>query len=420
MKNTRGTKQALLALLVVLVMLLAACGGSGTNSTTVPKGTEKADNLTFVVVDDSNWDKEVTIGQYKYTLAVTLLEDGKLELVGTCTGRPEAQSGNQGGPQGSGSNDADAQTTAPQETLAPMTQAEMDAQKFIQSGTWVYEAGYGYTITIGDYTTKTDYEKASARQYFYGEIQVNGEPSGLLQFMAKDSAFRKEIASDYAIFEIRDAELIFEVTDTNTGNNPNSTHLYLEKDGSANSLTYQGSTGTYKRGTWRKNSDNSITVSIGGTDYSCDYCDIPGKEGYRITYNSDTMYSNNAVTYSDEDFNGKTLTTLLCAEGDYTLELTEKGFAVLYKNGELQHTGKYTEENGTYTLTIDGDTFVSDGDTITIEYAASSGNSSSGGGEADVRTFNLDGTAPAPAGEGDQPEGTQPEGGSQGGEGGES
>ena len=137
-----------------------------------------------------------------------------------------------------------------------------------------------------------------------------------------------------------------------------------------------------------------------GKDYTADYCDVSGKEGYRITYNSDTMYasvSGAEISYTDEDFNGKTVMTLQCAEHDYTVALTEKGFAVVMKDGQVDSTGKYTEQEGVYTIVLGDDTFVSENGTITLEFADNSQMASSGGGDPETRTFALDGSVPAAA-----------------------
>lgn len=412
MMSFTGIKRALAVFLAATTLLLVGCGKTDNPQTQPSSNTAKNHNLTFVVADKTNWDKEINIGDYTYTLAVSLKENGTLELVGTCTGRyvPQ-QSGNQGGSGGG----EETQPTEPPATLPPLTQSEKDALKFTQTGTWEYEKGYGYNITLNNYSTKTNYDKASSRHYFYAEVVKDGASLGLLEFMAKDTSFRNDIAADYQEFELRDAAYVFELFETNTGNNPNSTRLYLLKDGTASSLVYQGSSGTYKRGTWVKNADNSLTVTIGGENYDCDYCDIAGKEGYRVKYNSKTMYSNGNVTYTDVDFNGEVVKTLQCAEQDYTLELTEKGFAVLRKDGEAKVTGKYTEKDGVYTVTLDGKTFISDGETITVEFTEQSSNSSSGGGESATRTFNLDGSVPSGGQSGGSEGGEQP-GGSEGGE----
>lgn len=400
MKKNTGIPRAAVAGLALCAVLLTGCtkSPSGTETTpTASSSTSQSDgNLSFVAADKSNWDKEVAIGDYQYTLAVNFAKGGTLTLTGTCTGRKQAEA-QRGGPGGSGGSGNSDEETTEATTQPELTDSEKAALNFTLTGTWTYDTGYGYTVTIGDYTTKTDYDKPSARQVFYAQITANGATSDLIQFQGKDTAFRKEIAADYEDFEIRDAAFVFEYVQTGS-NNPNSTHLYLEKDGSANALTYQGSSPTYKRGSWKENADKSLTLTMDGKDYTADYCDVSGKEGYRITYNSDTMYasvSGAEISYTDEDFNGKTVLTLQCAEQDYTVALTEKGFAVVMKDGQVDSTGRYTEQDGVYTIVLGDDTFVSENGTITLEFADNSQMASSGGGDPVSRTFALDGSVPA-------------------------
>lgn len=403
-------KTMLIALtLVVLCLVLAACSGNsgtqqGGNATQAPSGSE---GLTFVAADKTNWDKEINIGDYAYTIAINFENGGAISVVGTCTGRAAASSGNQGMGMGmgGGQQEGEAATEAP-----ALTDAEKAAQNFTKTGTWTLEEGYGYTVTIDGYTTKTDYDKASGRHYFYAVI--NG--SDLTQFQGKDSEFRKTLAADYDIFEARDAQYFFYGTGTTMTGNASSTKVYLEKDGTANALTQQGSSPSYARGTWSENPDKSLTVNIDGAD-DCDYCDIAGKEGYRLYFNDTAMYTSVSganVDYTDKDFEGETLKTLYCAEQDYTLELTEKGFAVVYKGADREKTGKYTDNGGVLTVRLGDKEYVSENGQISLEFESSNG-SGSGNSEAETRTFNLDGSVPeggAPAGPG--------EGGS-GGEGGE-
>lgn len=403
MKKNTGIPRAAVAGLALCAVLLTGCtkSPSGTETTpTASSSTSQSDgNLSFVAADKSNWDKEVAIGDYQYTLAVDFAKGGTLTLTGTCTGRKQAEA-QRGGPGGSGGSGNSDEETTEATTQPELTDSEKAALNFTLTGTWTYDTGYGYTVTIGNYTTKTDYDKPSARQVFYAQITANGATSDLIQFQGKDTAFRKEIAADYEDFEIRDAAFVFEYVQTGSNNNPNSTHLYLEKDGSANALTYQGSSPTYKRGSWKENADKSLTLTMDGKDYTADYCDVSGKEGYRITYNSDTMYasvSGAEISYTDEDFNGKTVMTLQCAEQDYTVALTEKGFAVVMKDGQVDSTGKYTEQDGVYTIVLGDDTFVSENGTITLEFADNSQMASSGGGNPVSRTFALDGSVPAAA-----------------------
>ena len=405
--------------LIACIALLAACG---TTTTDKPEDT-KANNqqssngeavLSFVAADKTNWDMEVAIDGLNYKFVIDLNADNTVSVKATCTGRVQASTGNNMG--GFGGQE---ETQAPAETEAPLTEAEMRAQDFTVDGTWTYETGYGYTITLPNGTVKTDFDKASSRTYFYSEIEKDGVKSPLTQFQAKDSNFRKEIAADYQDYEIRDAEYTFEIT-VQQNNNPNSTHLYLEKDGVANSLVYQGSSPTYKRGMWNIDpEDDLLTIYIEDEMIKGDYCDISGKEGWRVKYNSNTMYSRDDVEYTDEDFEGKVVKELPGANGA-TLQFTEKGFAKLV-DGEDVYTGKYTEENGVLTVTIDGHECVSENGSITVAIEKSSGSGSGGDTETTEYTFNLDGSVPEgqPAmggeeGSGGEGEGQPAEGGEEG------
>lgn len=427
MKSISGIKRIIVAILLVCLVVLSGCtGGNETTAPTDPQGSDA--KLTFVVADKTNWDKEVTLDGYSYTLAVNLKDGGVLELVGTCTGKAQAAAtgGQQGGSSdgeetGEAAGEAGGEAAGNEETVpeteAPMTDADKAAKNFTKTGTWVYEAGYGYTVTIDGVTTKTNFDKASARHYFYMDITHNGSSTGLIQFQGKDTGFLKEIASDYEVFELRDAKIVFEAYGNTTTGNASTTSLYLEKDGTANSNVQSGSSTTYTRGSWVENADGSITLTIGGSVYNVDYCDVSGKEGYRVTYSSTTMYytlSGAEVSYTDEDFNGKVVVTMQCAEQDYTLEVTERGFAVLKENGSVSTTGKYVVTDGIYTVTLSGVDYVSEGNTITISFEKAGDSSNT---TTVTRTFNLDGTVPE-ASVTDPTEGGEPvEGGEEGSEG---
>ena len=467
MKSITSIKRAFAAVLAVIMILLVGCGGNDGPEPTDPANLGKKHNLSFVIIDDGNWDKEVTLGDYTYTIHVNLLEDGKLEVVGTCTGEALAQGGaNQGGagsdgaeaestPATEGSDSGEGETTdgaestpateapaptestpategsdsgegestpattapaateggndsengeqgnqggqeggesTPATTKPPMSDEDKKAQSFTQSGTWVYEKGLGYTLTINGVTTKTNYEKESGRTYFFFEIK-NGEAStGLVQFAAKDTGFRADMGEDYTRWEDRDAEVTFFKANNTTGSNNSSTRLWVLPNGQAASLVYSGSSYTYKMGTWTKADNQNITVTIDGSDYLLAYCDTVGKEGYRVTYNSQLMYSRDDVEYVATDFDGAIVKSLKCAEGDYTLDLTSKGVAMLMEvaANSSKTTGTYVEEGGVLSVTMAGSTFVSEGNTITISISITTGDQSSGTTETIERTFTLE------------------------------
>lgn len=406
-------KQKMLAAVMAggLAFSLALTGcGSGTASTETGKKADTSAKMQttesqtqeslpeFVAADKTNWDKEVNIGSYAYTLKVTLNSDGTLELAGTCVGK--AQEAVQQGPGGGGGSDPSA---TPAEDVPEPDEATKRSLDFKQSGTWTKDTGYGYILVLNDasVTTKTDFDKASSRHIFYLPVFANDASAGLVQFQGKDTAFRKEIASDYEDFEVRDAEITFTANGTTQTGNASTTNLWLEKDGTANCLVQSGSTPTYKRGMWTTDAaTGNITVSLWGTDYTAIYCGTAGKEGYRVNYDGTLMYSNENVTYTDEDFDGKTVMTLLCGEGDYTLELTDKGYAVLRENGARSKDGSYTGSGDSLVVVLDGTTYAAEGGKLTVSWTSGSGSSAS----TVERVFNTDGTQPeAPAQGGEAP-----------------
>ena len=370
----RGSLLALLLVLCLAFCMLAGCG-EGTKSPAAASETAKpAGNapLVFVGADKTNWDKALGIGDYAYNIALILNDDGTVTMNATCAG-----AGASGEPE---SNE------------------DFSEHDFTQTGSWTKEEGYGYTVTLGDYTTKTDYDKASARQYMYFEIKNGDDTSGLVQLLAKDTGFRTEIAEDYDIFEVRDAKLVFVANGTAGNGNATQTHLYLEEDGTANALVQQGSSPSYSRGDWTENEDKSITVNLGANSYTADYCDAEGREGYRIIYNGSTMYatlSGDPADYVDQDFDGETLRTLSCGERDYTVNLTEKGIAgVFNSSGARVASGKYTEDDGVLTVDIGGNTIVSEDGIITLQFSVAGGRGPFGGTTTVERSFPIDGSVP--------------------------
>ena len=458
MKSITSIKRAVAVILAAIMILLVGCGTNEPAGNTDPANNGNSTNLSFAIIDDTNTDKEVTLGNYTYTIHVNLLADGKLEVVGTCTGEALAAGGGDAGGMGSDGAEADSTPatsapagtegsdsgegestpateapaasepagtedsnggetqategenseggeqggneggeTTPATTTPPMSDADKAAQNFTQSGTWVYEKGLGYTITIEGVTTKTNYEKESARTYFFFEIKhgkdANGNDitTGLVQFAARDTGFRADMGEDYTRWEDRDAEVTFFAANNTTGGNNSSTRLWVLPNGQAASLVYSGSSYTYKLGTWTKADNGNITVNIDGTDYTCAYCDTAGKEGYRVTYSSQLMYSRDDVEYVNTDFDGAIVKILTCAEGDYTLDLTSKGIALLndVATGESKSSGTYTEEGDVLTVILGGTTYTSENGTIAISLTISNPDDSSGGGETITRTFNL-------------------------------
>ncbi len=375
MKRNHLTRRLLaLCLALCIAAALTACGGGTKDSTSEADTAKPAGNapLVFVGADKTNWDKALGIGEYSYNIALVLNDDGTVTMNATCAGA---------GPSGE-----------------PESKEDFSAHDFTQTGSWTKEEGYGYTVTLGDYTTKTDYDKASARQYMYIEIVNGDDTSGLVQLLAKDTSFRTEIAEDYEIFEVRDAKLVFVANGTAGNGNATQTHIYLEEDGTANSLVQQGSNPSYSRGSWTENENKSLSVTLGANSYTADYCDIEGREGYRIIYNGNAMYatlSGEPADYVDKDFDGETIRELTCGERDYTVSLTEKGIAgVFNSNGMRVASGAYTEENGVLTVDIGGNTLVSEDGIITLQFTVAGGRGPFGGTTTVERSFPIDGSIP--------------------------
>ncbi len=381
MKRNHLTRRLLaLCLALCLAAALTACGGGTKDQTPAAAETDKpaagAAPLVFVGADKTNWDKALGIGEYSYNIALVLEEGGTVTMTATCAGA---------GPSGE-----------------PESAEDFSEHDFTQTGSWTKEEGYGYTVTLGDYTTKTDYDKASARQYMYIEIKNGEDTSGLVQLLAKDTNFRKEIASDYDLFEVRDAKYTFKANGAAGNGNATQTRIFLEEDGTANCITQMGSSTTYSRGDWSENEDKSLAVTLGANSYTADYCDIESREGYRLTYNNNTMYSTlsgEEIDYVPADFEGETIRTLSCGQRDYTVALTEKSFATIYNStGERVTSGRYTEDDNGLSVVIDGQTFASANGEITLSFAApaAGGFGPSRGGSSTVeRTFPIDGSMPA-------------------------
>jgi|GEM_PF-2505338 len=404
MKTTKLLGKCLLAMLLAVALLLPGCSNSseGQSSQTEQSGqaSDAEENvLEFVAADKTNWDKEVSIDGYAFTMAVNLAQDGSFKLDATCVGKAAAevqQGGGWGTPGGSAEDESSEEESSAEESS--MTDEEKAAKNFSKSGTWTKEEGYGYTLSFEDgQTVKTDFDKASSRQYFYAEI----EGAGLTQFQAKDTAFRSEIASDYEEFEIRDAKYIVSASGTTMTGNASTLKVYFENDGTVNSISNEGSSTTYTRGTWSEDeAAHVLTMVMDGAETTSAYCDVAGKEGYRLVYDGNTMYipladGVDVNVYTDEDFEGAVLVEAACAEGDYTLQLTEKGYyKVLDASGSSVLAGTYTQDGDTYSFD-NGVASVKDGDnvTVTLSFEVSSGSGSNT--ESVERTFALAGDAPA-------------------------
>lgn len=407
----KGKGMTLLIAASVSSGMLAGCGAQGDANTETSQSKQEEDYvLSFVAADKTNWDKEVTIGEHTYTLVVNLDDDNTLKFVGTCTGEAEAETGNNMGPGGgmggpgggapggeanpeAGAPTQESQSETETETEPDSDSGDLSKYNFEMDGTWSYEDGWGYTLTLEDgqdTTVTANFDKASSRQYFYYNLAptINGEKqeAGLVQFQAKDTKFRSEMAADYVIDEERKATYIFEGEGTTATGNASTIKIYCKNDGTVACMIQKGSESSYAVGTWTED-EKTHTMKISTTDgeFTADYCDIAGKEGYRVFMTASggmgpsttlTCYAAIAdgvdvTTYTDADFEGKTVKTMTCKEGDYTIELTEKGFLKVKSADTVSETSTYTydESSDTYTLIVGGQTYTvpNEGGTYTAE-----------------------------------------------------
>ena len=449
--------------MVSCAVLLSACGNSSGDSG--DKKTSDSEQskyvLTFVAADKTNWDKEVTFGDYDYTLAVNLEEDNTLKLLGTCVGQAEPEAEAQGGmpdfgkqgsdedkdgpgqegqdpegqnpegqapegqnpegqnPEGKAPEGEDSDKKAPEKDAQEdkaMSESEMDEKDFEIDGTWSYEEGWGYTLVFedgSDTTITADFDKASSRQYFYYDMVPDIEGQDVkpvqVQFQAEDRKFRSEMADDYVISEERNAKYYFKGSGKTGMGNATSISVYCEEDGTVAVVSLSGSTTTYSRGTWSEDeASHQLNLMVGDTDISADYCDVAGKEGYRINYEVSGMGGSTSVVcyapvaegmksedYKAEDFEGAVTHTLTCPEGDYTIELTEKGFLNVYSEGTPVESSVYSydEAGDVYTMTLGGTEVktAKNGNAYTVTGSFTKSNGMPMGGEAvpDTRTFTF-------------------------------
>lgn len=382
-KKKMGVVVGLLVCAFAAMLAFAACDSCGKK----PDETDAA-MLTFVAVDKSNFDKEITFtpdveeGQTKYTytykLAVKLYDGGKMAFDGTCVKKAEATSGgNQGGggfPGGGfpGGPAAVQRNAEGGETNAPAE--ELNGYNFKTEGTWAEEIGYGYTLNFAKAddipsgaVVHTNFDTITGRHYFYADIApvINGKRvnAASVQMEAKDSAYMKKLASDYKTYEERTATYMF-----SGGSGRTSVKIYLLPEGKVHMFTESGDSKTVVGGaSWTEDKTaKKITLTVGSDRYTSAYCDIAGKEGYRITYSGADCFTNTSAVYVNEDFEGKTLYEFRgfyestggfpgagTTRNDLTLTLTDKGLAVIRnKSGVTQACGEYTKDGENISVDI--------------------------------------------------------------------
>lgn len=308
MKNRRVIA-ILLAMTLAAGTMLSGCqkssdGNSG--QATQQEEEQNQDVLSFVAADKTNWDKEVALGGYAFTLAIHLNEDGTLLLEGVCVGEaPEEQM-----PGGGNIGEDDGQDMPQEETLQEKTEQgnaengnaenggedneDFSKYDFEIEGTWSYETGWGYTLSFDDgqdTTITANFDKASSRQYFYYEMEptIGGQKAERtqVQFQAEDREFRSEMAADYVTAEERNAKYIFEGKGNSATGNAIKTQVYCEEDGSLAILTQSGSSTTYSTGTWKEDETvHQLTITADGEDTIAYYSETAEKQGYCLIVTS--------------------------------------------------------------------------------------------------------------------------------------
>lgn len=380
--------------------------------------------LNFVAVTKTAWDADVSFTSVvnekdftlTYKLSMDLNKDKTLKLTGVCQSGTEVKesggnqgggSGGPGGPGGTGGGQGE-EETEPAETIPA---DRLATYNFTMDGTWSEQAGWGYTVTLGGKQIKVDYDKTQGRQTFYAYLQptVNNKQvksDVLVQMQAKDSAYRKTLASDYQTYHVKEATYVMYGFNDN-GGNASKVNIYLMPDNSVASYSSRGSSLTYTgKGSWKEDTTaHTLEITVGNTTYRSNAYDAA--VGYRIAYSSSvtgyvsTVASKASSELTDRDFEGNAVLTFTGkdarTQADYTLEMTEKGYAVLYNaSGSRVAVCTYTKEGDVYTVKYGENTYVStkEGDTISVNVKFSVTTVDSSGNESTTE-YDIALTAPA-------------------------
>lgn len=339
MKNKKVMACLLAMSLACSMSMMTGCGGTndagkGAKDDTKQEQQQNDDVLTFVAADKTNWDKEVALGGYGFKLAVHLNEDNTLTLEGTCVGEAEEEQGmmgpgggmgggmpggDAGGGEGAAPGGDEAGTPADGEANASdgngagtpadggeggqangsagdksSAGGDFSQYDFEIGGTWEYETGWGYTLTLddGNNTTITaNFDKASSRQYFYYDMEptIGGTKAEKtqVQFQAEDRNFRSEMAADYTTAEERNAKYIFEGKGNSATGNAVKSQVYCQENGTVAVITLSGSSTTYSTGTWEEDEDaHKMIITMDGEETTAYYSAAAGKEGYCLLVTS--------------------------------------------------------------------------------------------------------------------------------------
>lgn len=361
-----------LFLSVLSVLVLGAgvvsCGSTENND---DDKTEETEQLSFVGVTSTEWDAEVTVGSYKYKFNIDFEDNNALTFNATCTGKAASQGGGGfpgGGFPGGGFPGGSTETEPEEPDTTDYSQFSFDF-----TGSWEKEAGYGYILNFNDdakTVIHTDYNKNQGRHQFYYLVTTDSGSATTL-FQAKDSEFRKELASDYKTWDERDSTYIFTGKVTGNNNSVANGYIYCHKDNTAVFNTASGSDRAVTLGLkWKLENDTFTLIDDKNVQYVASNSINAAHPGYRLSYSSSAFFcsTNSSVSWSDmsnEDFDGKTLYQFT---GSYTTEGPDGGTKevelnltnndnkmFLYTGGVLSKQGTYKFENDIFTLSFDGE-----------------------------------------------------------------
>lgn len=370
----------------------AVCGITACNNEKEPKKPESNVVLNFVAVKKTTWDADTTFTSVvneknynlTYKLSLDLNKDKTLKLTGTCQSGEEVkqQQGGQGGQGGPGGMPA--MVAAEADATAEETPAITDwtPYNFTMSGTWTEQSGWGYTVKIDNTEIKVDYDMTQGRHtfYYYVAPTINNKKAGdvLVQMQAKDSDYRKTLASNYETYHVKECKYVMYGFNDN-GGNYSRINIYLMPDGSIASYSESGSSLTFNgKGSWVEDTTaHSLSITVGNTTYVSNAYDA--QNGYRIPYSSaitgfvSTVATKTSKELTDLDFEGATLFTLegkdTVTQAAYTLDFTQKGYAILYtSSGSRLAVCTYVKSGDNYVITYGENTYTTEktGSTLSV------------------------------------------------------
>ena len=287
-------------------------------------------------------------------------------------GFPGGDQGGQQGPGGPGGDQQQGETSAePAEDTTDYSQYD-----FSISGSYVFEKGYGYKISLDDANKTvihTDFDKIEGRHEFYYSVAV-GDKSSLVHFQAKDPTFKNQLADGYKKWDERDSTYIFYAKATGNNNSVATAYMYLHgSDHSVVVNTPSGANRDIKYGMTWEEKDGAIVVHNGDENIVADKT-LPNAEhqGYRLVYSSNTYYCslNPEVKWKKltiADFEGANTHEFV---GSYTtsgpdggekavnLNLVEDGKAKLYLGSSTaSFVGSWEKDSANkLTIVLDGKT----------------------------------------------------------------